>query len=70
MTFLINKRAKTMVRTPEAGTIQNISGNISPLFPPSQKAQAFLVISPGDHVLTLPGLFGLVNKSIKRKEQV
>jgi hypothetical protein len=54
MTFLISKRAKMIVMTPDTGTIQNISGNINPLFPPSLKAQAFLIY-PGGYVLTLPG---------------
>jgi hypothetical protein len=32
MMFLIRKRAKIIVITAAAGTIQNIPGNISPLF--------------------------------------
>jgi hypothetical protein len=37
MTFLISKRAKTIVSTPEAGTIQNIPGSIIPLFRQARK---------------------------------
>jgi hypothetical protein len=43
ITLRIRYRAKTIVITPAAGTIQNIPGNISPLFPPSAEAQALIV---------------------------
>jgi hypothetical protein len=66
MTFLMSRRAKTIVRTPATGTIQNISGNISPLFLPSTKAQALFQYLREAMFQHYPAYF---DASIKRKEQ-